>query len=102
MQQGPGVPRQQHTNKPHQMREGGQLLSWYISVGILLSLDHVRHVDVMNKMESAKKAEMMQGTSYYQNSVDFLSWTFVQEGTFVSSSSIALLHHNTDRRSELP
>ena len=26
---------------------------------------------MMNKMESAKKAEMMQGTSYYQNSVDF-------------------------------
>ena len=40
----------------------------------------------MNKMESAKKEEMMQGTSYYQNSVDFLSWTFVQEGTFVYSS----------------
>jgi hypothetical protein len=38
---------------------------------VLLSLDLVRHVDVMNKMESAKKAEMMQGTSYYQNSVDF-------------------------------
>jgi hypothetical protein len=25
----------------------------------------------MNKMESAKKEEMMQGTSYYPNSVDF-------------------------------
>jgi hypothetical protein len=32
MQQGPGVPRQQHTNKPHQMRERGQVLLsvWYI------------------------------------------------------------------------
>ena len=68
------------------MRERGQLLSWYISVVILLSLDHVRHVDVMNKMESAKKEEMMQGTSYYQNSVDFLSWTFTGEGIFA--------HHN--------
>ena len=42
---------------------------------------------MMNKMESAKKEEMMQGTSYYQNSVDFLSWTFVQEGTFGDGSS---------------
>ena len=49
----------------------GQLLSWCISVVILLYIDHMRHVDVMNKMESAKKEEMMQGTSYYQNSVDF-------------------------------
>jgi hypothetical protein len=53
---------------------------------VFLSLDLVWHVDVMNKMESAKKEEMMQGTSYYQNSVDFLLWTFVQEGTFGNGS----------------